>query len=149
MSVQTGHRKTISDGEDVMSQEHLTECGAMLTWLWKCRLGMVSSSSMVRSSRDIHSRWGRAKERRPSNRKWTYRHRAGSMPQWAIWDIVWAPLHFLTTGAKRPELLLELRQKAATFATQKMRAKPLSRSLLELRKILPQSSITPQGSGRP
>lgn len=64
MSVQTGHRKTISDGEDVMSQEHLTECGAMLTWLWKCRLGMVSSSSIgeVKQGHPFKMRQSKGKE---------------------------------------------------------------------------------------
>lgn len=41
ISVQTGHRKTISDGE-----EHWIEWGARSTWLWKCICGMMTSSSI-------------------------------------------------------------------------------------------------------
>lgn len=46
ISVQTGHRKTISEWKDMMSQEHWIERGAMLTWLWKYRHGMMTSSSI-------------------------------------------------------------------------------------------------------
>lgn len=46
ISVQIGHRKSISARENIRSRKHWIKWGAALIWLWECRLGIVGSSSM-------------------------------------------------------------------------------------------------------